>query len=258
MMCFFLRVLPSIHPPYAELHQADPYFLTFRACLTRFSITPSKASLSPIFSSAFLLQYSRTSFAVPSIASTLATWFFSSASVIPSSASPVVMHTCFAATRSNSGLPGDAFLDFDGEPALLLLPPAASPAPAPFLLGRERPCESTDVLDTFVPSRRIRESEPRPSTEEAREEPAGFRDGRTSFFCLEAGRISSRSTGTPSETRKRRRMRERIQSGGWRGGGATSWDQREALRGVRKIELSLGRGGGTGWSGSVGGKSAFR
>jgi hypothetical protein len=47
-------------------------------------------------------------------------------------------------------------------------------------------------------------------------------DGRMSFFCLEAGRISSRSTGTPRETRKRRRMRERIQLGGWRGGGATS------------------------------------
>ena len=47
-------------------------------------------------------------------------------------------------------------------------------------------------------------------------------EGRTSFFCFEAGRISSRSTGTPRETRKRRRMRERFQSGGWRGGGATS------------------------------------
>lgn len=55
-------------------------------------------------------------------------------------------------------------------------------------------------------------------------------EGKMSFFCLEAGRISSRSTGTPRETRKRRRMRDRIQLGGWSGGGATSWDQREALR----------------------------
>lgn len=47
-------------------------------------------------------------------------------------------------------------------------------------------------------------------------------EGRTSFFCLEAGRISSRSTGTPRDTRKRRRMRERFQSGGWSGGEATS------------------------------------
>ncbi len=46
--------------------------------------------------------------------------------------------------------------------------------------------------------------------------------GRMSFFCLLAGRISSRSTGTPRETRKRRRMRERSQLGGWRGGGAES------------------------------------
>lgn len=57
--------------------------------------------------------------------------------------------------------------------------------------------------------------------------------GRISFFCLLAGRISSRSTGTPRETRKRRRMRERIQLGGCKGGGATSWDQREAERSVR-------------------------
>lgn len=35
--------------------------------------------------------------------------------------------------------------------------------------------------------------------------------GRTSFFCFEAGRISSRSTGTPSETRKRRRIRDLTQ-----------------------------------------------
>lgn len=47
-------------------------------------------------------------------------------------------------------------------------------------------------------------------------------EGRISFFCLDAGRISSRSTGTPRDTRKRRRIRERIQLGGWRGGAATS------------------------------------
>jgi hypothetical protein len=86
-------------------------------------------------------------------------------------------------------------------------------------------------------------------------------DGSTSFFCLEsAGRISSRSTGTPSETRKRRRMRERIQSGGWSGGGATSCDQSEAERGVRKTGFSCGLGG-AGWRGgkaSAGGKRAAR
>ena len=68
-----------------------------------------------------------------------------------------------------------------------------------------------------------------------------------SFFCLEAGRISSRSTGTPRETRKRRRMRERTQFGGWSGGGATSCAQREAERGVRKMGFDVSEGVGVGW-----------
>ena len=83
-------------------------------------------------------------------------------------------------------------------------------------------------------------------------------EGRMSFFCLDAGRISSRSTGTPSETRKRRRIRERIQLGGCKGGGATSCDQREALRDVRKILLSVETGGRTEVSIVSGGKSASR
>ena len=48
-------------------------------------------------------------------------------------------------------------------------------------------------------------------------------EGSTSFFCLEAGRISSRSTGTPRETRKSRLMRERSQLGGESGGGVNNW-----------------------------------
>ncbi len=102
---------------------------------------------------------------------------------------------------------------------------------------------------------------PRESLEARRKEPEEVvrrREGRTSFFCLEAGRISSRSTGTPRETRKRRRMRERIQSGGWSGGGATSCDQREAERGVRKMGLSRAEGLGSGGKGSLGGKRAAR
>lgn len=47
-------------------------------------------------------------------------------------------------------------------------------------------------------------------------------DGNTSFFCLLAGKISSRSTGTPRETRNSRRMGDNTQFGGWSGGGATS------------------------------------
>jgi hypothetical protein len=60
-------------------------------------------------------------------------------------------------------------------------------------------------------------------------------EGSISFFCLLAGRISSRSTGTPNETRKRRLMRERSQLGGARGGGAISCVYRERLRSDRKI-----------------------
>lgn len=95
---------------------------------------------------------------------------------------------------------------------------------------------------------------------ELRGEPdAGFRfmEGRMSFFCLEAGRISSRSTGTPRETRKRRRIRERIQFGGCKGGGATSCDHREALRGVRNMEFSEDIGGRIEVSIVSGGKRAF-
>ena len=66
-----------------------------------------------------------------------------------------------------------------------------------------------------------------------------------SFFCFDAGKISSRSTGTPRETRKRRRMRDRTQFGGCNGGGATSCDQSERLRSVRNIELDFDGNGGT-------------
>ena len=93
--------------------------------------------------------------------------------------------------------------------------------------------DAEDVLSWF---NRTRERFRRPSDDERVE-------GRMSFFCFEAGRISSRSTGTPSETRKSRRMRERTQLGGCRGGGATSCDQRDELRSVRKIECCAETGG---------------
>lgn len=95
---------------------------------------------------------------------------------------------------------------------------------------------------------------------EFRGEPDGglrFMDGRMSFFCLDAGRISSRSTGTPSDTRKRRRIRDRIQFGGCSGGGATSCDQRDALLGVKKMEFSAVIEGSTEVSIVSGGKSSF-
>lgn len=67
-----------------------------------------------------------------------------------------------------------------------------------------------------------------------------------SFFCFDAGNISSRSTGTPKDTRKRRRIRDRTQFGGCNGGGATSWDHKERLRSVRNIEFWSDGGGGAG------------
>lgn len=64
--------------------------------------------------------------------------------------------------------------------------------------------------------------------------------GSTRRFCLLGGRISSRSTGTPRDTRKRRRMRDLVQFGGCKGGGATSCCQRERLRSERKdVSFSL-------------------
>lgn len=83
-------------------------------------------------------------------------------------------------------------------------------------------------------------------------------DGSTSFFCLEAGNISSKSTGTPSDTRNRRRIRDRIQSGGCRGGGAANCDQREALLGLKKIGLSFGGDGSSGISCTSGENRASR
>ena len=77
--------------------------------------------------------------------------------------------------------------------------------------------EEEDALASDCLSRAM---EPFLGSLEARES-AGV-NGRISFFCLEAGRISSRSTGTPSETRKRRLIRERVQLGGCNGGGVTS------------------------------------
>lgn len=61
-------------------------------------------------------------------------------------------------------------------------------------------------------------------------------EGKMSFFCFEAGKISSRSTGTPRETRNSRLMRDRTQSGGCNGGGATSCVHNDLLRSERNID----------------------
>lgn len=118
------------------------------------------------------------------------------------------------------------------------------------------PFESTDVDDALA-SARTRDTDR--ESDDVRGEPEGTcNEGNTSFFCLEAGRISSRSTGTPRETRKRRRMRERIQSGGASGGGATSCDHSDALRGVMKMGFSFVNGGGELTSKLSGGKRVLR
>lgn len=81
--------------------------------------------------------------------------------------------------------------------------------------------------------------------------------GSISFFCLDLGRISSKSTGTPRETRNSLLIRERTQFGGCRGGGATSCDHKERERSVRKVEFASGRdSGGSGGGSVVDGKRA--
>lgn len=96
--------------------------------------------------------------------------------------------------------------------------------------------ESTDVEDAF--SRFTRPRAPLRPSDDSRGDlsPGMWIDGRISFFCLDAGKISSRSTGTPRDTRKSRRMRERTQSGGCSGGGAINCAHNDLLRSVRNID----------------------
>lgn len=86
----------------------------------------------------------------------------------------------------------------------------------------------------------------------SREEGWRLMFGSTNLFCLLGGRISSRSTGTPRDTRKRRRMRERVQFGGAMGGGCRSCCQRESERSERKGVPGTSEGG---VMGGVGGAS---
>ena len=176
------------------------YFRTLRACLTRFSITPSNASLSPKALSFRLSQYSNTSLALEVRLSSFLLCSRSSSSVIFESAASVVAHSILVACRSISGGGVGPFLR---------------------LLFVDAPGLSTDVEDALSCFNRTRElvrwlfggdCEPLRKCIE----------GRMSFFCFDAGRISSRSTGTPKDTRNNRRVRDRTQFGGCNGGGATS------------------------------------
>ena len=147
------------------------------------------------------------------------------------------MHRYRAATRSSSGCGGGPFLFFDDPVGL--------------------PCVSTDVDDALPSPCRSRDADLE-SDDVRGDDDRMCSEGSTSFFCFDAGRISSKSTGTPSETRNSLRVRERIQSGGARGGGATSCDHNEADRGVRNVDDSLGRTLGDGMSRSSGGNSVSR
>lgn len=149
----------------------------------------------------------------------------------------MMVHSCRADTKSSCGGGGGPLLLFESEREGL-------------------PWESREVEEALSFLSRFTERE---SVDVRGEPDDGFRciEGRISFFCLEAGRISSRSTGTPRDTRKSLRIRDRIQLGGWSGGGATNCDQREALRGVRNIGFSAFRGGRTEVSIVSGGKRAF-
>jgi hypothetical protein len=141
--------------------------------------------------------------------------------VYPSNAASVVEHNRRTAERSNSG--GDR-----------------GPRRRPDL-GRD-PVELTDVVESFCgmfPSVcfnlfsalgvDVLES-------------SALIDGKISFFCFDAGKISSKSTGTPKETRNRRRIRDLTQFGGCNGGGATNCDHRESERSLLKMAVESGMG----------------
>ena len=85
------------------------YFLIFLACFTRFSITPSNASLSPKALSFRFSQYSSTSLALAVRSSNLFTWSRSSSSVKFFNAASVVEHSILVAAKSSSGAGGGPF-----------------------------------------------------------------------------------------------------------------------------------------------------
>lgn len=182
-------------------------------------MTPSKASFSPSRPSLRFSQNSSTAPARCVTCSSSPRCSFSSSSVRPSSAASVVAHKRPTADRSKSG--GGV-----GARRRDVFCRAAAPACPVDVLGL-----SVSVGDVS-PSLRAW----------LRDRPSRSMDGRTSFFCLEAGRISSRSTGTPNETRKSRRMRDLTQFWGCRGGGATSCDHNESDRSVLKIAAESGIG----------------
>lgn len=138
-------------------------------------------------------------------------------------ASSVVEHNREAALASKSG----------GGGGPLTVPCRLSFFGAPVL-------ESMDVDESLAPSCRRRSS----WAVEARGD-VRLMFGNTRRFCLEGGKISSRSTGTPKDTRNNRRILLRVQFGGCIGGGDTSCCQSESERSERKGELFVMSSGGS-------------
>lgn len=161
-------------------------------------MTSSNASLSPAALSFRISQYSSVCTAACRNSSKLLTCFRSSPSVSPDKAISVVEHSSRVVFAENSGGGGGP------------------------LLRRSvfEPVDPTDVEDVFF-CFNLPNGPRSPPSEDGRRDSASI-DGSTSFFCLLAGNISSRSTGTPSDTRNNRRILDRTQSGGCSGGGATS------------------------------------
>lgn len=86
------------------------YLRTRLACFTRFSMTPSNASLSSNALALLFSQYSSTSLALVVNSSSLFTCARSSLSVMFDNAASVVAHNIFVACRSKSGGEGGPFL----------------------------------------------------------------------------------------------------------------------------------------------------
>lgn len=183
-------------------------------------MTPSRASFSFIASSFLCNQYSNTPLLFLFKLSNVIKCAFSSSSSNPCKASSVVLHTRTAALASNSGGGGGPLLR---EDSFFFWPPVF---------------DSMEVDESFALFCFSR------STADVRGEVERLMFGRTRRFCFEGGSISSKSTGTPRETRKRRRMRDLVQLGGCIGGGDTSCCHRERERSERKgEELDLSKGG---------------
>ena len=191
VISYYSALMAYATMPMLENMYIYAYLRTRLACLTRFSITPSKASLSPSALSLRFSQYSSTSLALVVSSSNCFACARNSSSVMFDNAASVVVHSIFVACKSSAGAGAGPF-----RRLLFVVVPGLS-------------MEVDDALSCF---RRTREPVLCPLEE--RESLRRCTEGSMSFFCFDAGRISSRSTGTPKDTRKSRRILERTQFGG--------------------------------------------